>query len=83
MKTNDNFMTCPNCGADLPIVRVHRLGRKPSNIGVNNVCDALQNSSTVTEASIKLKCSRGYVYKILKEFGMSPKTLTKEVHSVK
>lgn len=67
---------CPHCGKSMV---VGGLGRKPLNIGVENVCDALRDSSTVTEAVAALHCSRAYIYKILKEHGMSAKALTKGI----
>jgi excisionase family DNA binding protein len=74
------IVRCTECGA---VIVVNGLGRKPLNISVNIIYDALRASSTVTEAAKKLSCSRGYVYRILKEHGISPKELTKGRHSVK
>ena len=66
---------CPHCGKE---VSVNGLGRRRLNLGVKNVCDALRSSSTVVETAKKLHCSRGYVYKILKEQGILAKSLKKQ-----
>ena len=58
---------CPHCGKP---VSVNGMGRKPLNINVKNICDALQAHSTVLEAALELGCSRGYIYKILKGAGL-------------
>ena len=41
------------------------IGRKPLDISVIKVCDALQAHSTVSAAANELGCSRGYIYKTL------------------
>jgi len=69
------YVICPKCQTQIPIT--HKIGRKPLNIGVKNICDALRDSYTVTQAAKKLDCSRAYLYKTLKEQGKSPKTFTK------
>jgi hypothetical protein len=80
------IVECPNCGEG---VVVNGLGRKPLNVAVKNVCDALRDSTTVSGAASKLGCSRGYIYKVLAEHGMKPKDviargdLSEGVHSVK
>lgn len=51
----------------------HRLGRKLLDIPVINICDALQVCSSVAPAARKLKCSRGYIYKELAKYGITPK----------
>lgn len=61
---------CPNCGHD---VRVNGFGRKPLNITVNNVYDALEKHHSITAAADELDCSRGYIYMVLKENGRSLK----------
>jgi len=61
---------CPNCGQH---ITVNGLGRKPLNITVNNVCDALQGHSNVVATAKELGCSRAYIYKVLKENGLSLK----------
>ena len=64
------IVRCPNCGQD---VAVHGLGRKPLAITVNNVYDALQKHSNVVAVANELGCSRAYIYKVLKENGLSLK----------
>ncbi len=51
---------------------VSRFGRRPLNIPVTKVCDALELCRSVTEAANELKCSRAYIYKMLKIGGLSP-----------
>ncbi|OGO29970.1 MAG: hypothetical protein A2Z29_04700 [Chloroflexi bacterium RBG_16_56_11] len=50
------------------------LGRKPLNLPVNIICDALHNSLTVAEAARNLNVSRGYIYKYIPK----PETYLKE-----
>ncbi len=59
---------CPNCGK---AVMVNNLGRKPFNIPVNNVYDALRLHRSVLAAAEKLGCSRAYIYKVLKADGLT------------
>ena len=48
-------------------------GRKPLDITVKNVCDALEKHQRVSAAATDLGCSRAYIYKVLKENGLSIK----------
>lgn len=64
-------MLCPHCGNEVDLGRI--TGRKPLNIGVNNVCDALQKYGTITAAARELRCSRGYIYNVLRGAGIDPK----------
>jgi len=61
---------CPNCGKS---VTVNGMGRKLLNIPVKIICDTLRAHSTVLGAALELGCSRGYIYKILKNAGMTVK----------
>lgn len=61
---------CPNCGER---VVVNGLGRKPLNLSVKNVCDTIQDCRDIALAAERLGCSRGYIYKVLKEQGRSPR----------
>ena len=63
------IVQCPHCGNTVDLGRV--TGRKPLNITVKNVCDALQAHGTVTAAARELGCSRGYIYKVLKAVRMN------------
>ena len=65
-------ITCPKCGEQIPII-IGSLGRKPLNICVKNVYDALRSCSSVNRAAEKLGCSRAYIYKVLKENGTTVK----------
>ena len=60
--------TCPNCGATTV---VGGLGRKPLNIPVKNVYDALRACSSVQRASEELNCIRAYIYKTFKGQGLN------------
>ncbi|MFC1924064.1 hypothetical protein ACFLXA_01685 [Chloroflexota bacterium] len=64
------YVICPKCQTQIP---VHRLGRKPLNIPVKNICDTIREYRDVTRAAEKLGCSRGYIYKVLKENALTPK----------
>ena len=54
---------CPHCGK---LVTVNGLGRKPLNIPLKNVCEALQTNRSVAAAAKELNCSQGYIFKVLK-----------------
>ncbi len=58
-------------------------GEKDQTMKIKNVCDAVAGCSTVSQAAEKLGCSRGYIYRVLREHGMSPKALTEGGASVK
>ncbi len=74
------IVQCPHCGKS---VVVNGLGRRPLSIPVNNICDRLSRHHSIVLAARELGCSRGYIYKVLKAHGMSPKALTEGSHSVK
>jgi hypothetical protein len=61
------IVECPHCGK--PVV-VNGFGRPQLNIPVNKVYDALHQRHSVTTAARELRCSRGYIYKILKDGGL-------------
>ncbi len=58
---------CPNCGESIV---VNGLGRKPFNMPVTEVCDALRLHRSVPAAAENLGCSRAYIYKVLKGNGL-------------
>jgi len=60
------IIQCPHCGKS---VVVNGLGRKPLNIPLKNVCDALRAHSSIGEAANELGCSKGYIFKVLKANG--------------
>lgn len=66
---------CPNCGQP---VSVSGLGRKPLNIPLKNVCEALQAHRSVMAAARELGCSQGYIFKALKDNGLRLKDVTNE-----
>ena len=66
---------CPNCGKS---VVVHGLGRKPLNIRLKNVCEALQVHLSITAAAQHLGCSEAYIYSVLKANGLRLKDVTNE-----
>ena len=47
-------------------------GRRPLNIVVTKVCDALRLHRSVLAAANELGCSRAYIYKVLKADGVTP-----------
>jgi hypothetical protein len=57
-------------GKSLP---AHKLGRKPFNYSVKNVCDTLLSTHSINLAAKELNCSRGYIYQVLKQAGKTPK----------
>ena len=61
---------CPHCGKT---VVVNGLGRRPLNVGVEIVCDALRTHGSVTAAAKALGLSRGYVYHELAKHGTTPR----------
>jgi len=54
---------CPHCGKS---VVVNGLGRKPLNIPLKNVCEALRKHPNVEAAAKELNCSQPYIFKVLK-----------------
>ena len=58
---------CPKCGQ---YIVINGFGRKPLNITVKNVCDALKKHHSLASAAEELGCSRAYIYKVLKENGL-------------
>ena len=64
------IIRCLGCGE---WVVVDGLGRRPLNLNVKNVCDALRDYHDITLAAERLGCSRGYIYKVLKKQGKSPR----------
>ena len=68
------LIQCPHCGGT---VAVNGIGRKPFNMSVTKVCDALQHNRSVLAAANELGCSRAYIYKVLKANGMTPADVIK------
>ena len=73
MLEQSDYITCPNCGSKVPIAKMNKLGRKALNISVKNICDTLRDCRDIALAAEKLGCSRGYIYKVLKSAGLSPR----------
>jgi len=65
---------CPHCGES---VEVNGLGRKPLNIPLKNVCEALQAHCSVVAAAQELDCSQGYIFNVLKANGLKLKDVVK------
>ncbi|MFC2047186.1 hypothetical protein ACFLTK_02785 [Chloroflexota bacterium] len=55
--------TCKKCGAS---VVVNTGGRKKLAIDVTLLCDTLRLQRSIPAAAQELACSRGYIYKVLK-----------------
>ena len=68
------IVKCPYCGK--PVV-VNGFGRRPLNILVIKVYDALRLNRSVLAAANELGCSRAYVYKVLKADGLTPADVIK------
>ena len=64
-------VTCPKCGKKITVKGIG--GRKPKDIPVIFVCDKLRVTRSVERAAEELGCSRGYIYKVLKNQGTIPK----------
>ena len=67
---------CPHCGKS---VMVNGIGRKPFNMSVTKVYDALRLHRDVLAAANELGCSRAYIYKVLKADGLTPADVIKEL----
>ena len=68
------LVQCPHCGGT---VAVNGFGRRPLNIVVTKVCDALRLHRSVLAAANELGCSRAYIYKVLKADGLTPADVIK------
>jgi len=64
------IVQCPHCGK---LVVVNGLGRKPLNIPLKNVCEALEIYRSVRAAARELNCSQGYIFNALKANGLKLK----------
>jgi len=62
------LVRCPYCGKS---VAVNGLGRKPFNVPVINVYDAIRLYQNIPAAAESLGCSRAYIYRVLKQYGMT------------
>ncbi len=69
------IISCPHCGKS---VAVNGLGRKPLNIPLKNVCDALRAHTSVVEAARELGCSPAYIFGALKANRLKLKDVIKE-----
>jgi len=68
------IIQCPNCGEK---IAVKGLGRKPLNIPLKNVYEALRTHGSVAAAANKLGCSQAYIFKVLKADGLKLKDVFK------
>lgn len=62
-------ITCPHCNK---VLVVNGFGRKPFNMPVTKVYDALLLHHSVLAAAESLGCSRAYIYKVLKAENLTP-----------
>jgi len=69
------IVQCPHCGES---VVVSGLGRKPLNITLKNVCEALQAHHNIVAAANELNCSQGYIFGVLKANRLKLKDVVKE-----
>ena len=58
---------CPYCGK---VAATIGIGKAKTGITVTDICDALKSHSSIPAAAESLGCSRGLLYKILKNHGM-------------
>ena len=68
------IVPCPNCGNS---VVVNGLGRKPLNITLKNVCEALQAHQNIVAAARELGCSPAYIFGVLKANRLNLKDVVK------
>jgi len=68
------IVQCPNCGHS---VVVNGLGRKPLNIPLKNICEALQAHRSVRASAQELGCSQGYIFSVLKANRLKLKDVVK------
>ena len=66
------LVQCPHCGNS---VVVNGLGRKRFNIPVINIYDAIRRYHSIPAAAESLECSRAYIYKTLKQHGMTARDI--------
>jgi len=57
-------IVCPGCGKKI-VVSVS--GRKKLEVPVKNIYDGLAVGKNITDIARELGCSRGYIYKVLKD----------------
>ena len=69
------IVQCPNCGKK---VTVPGLGRKPLNIPLKNICEALRGHCSMEAAAQELGCSQAYIFKVLKANGLKLEGIIKE-----
>ena len=68
------IVQCPHCGKS---VVVNGLGRKPLNIPLTNVCEALQAHHNIVAAAKELGCSPAYIFGVLKANKLKLKDVVK------
>ena len=57
-------IVCPDCGKE---ITVSISGRKKLEVPVKNIYDGLAVGKNITDIARELGCSRGYIYKRLRE----------------
>ena len=62
------LVQCPHCGAQ---VMLDGFGRRPLDIAVTKLYDALHHHRSIESAANELGCSRAYIYKVLKANGLT------------
>ena len=68
------IVQCPHCHKT---VTVNGLGRKPLNIPLKNICEALRAYRSIGAAAQELNCSQGYIFAVLKANGLKVKDVLK------
>jgi hypothetical protein len=69
-RTKEMKVICPHCGKT---VVIDGLGRKPLNIGLEKIIEALRRHCSAEAAGQELGCSEGHIFGILKEHGLKLK----------
>ena len=70
-----DYIICPHCGRKVPVAKMNRSGRKPLNISLKNICEALQAHRSAVVAAQELNCSQGYIFNVLKANGLKLKDI--------
>ena len=79
MTRGPDHVECPHCGKEVSIPKTGKAtGRKPLNIDVKNILDALRTYRDIALAASSLGCSRGYIYGALKKHGTTPREVIQE-----
>ena len=71
------IITCQHCGHS---IEVKGLGRKAKAVPVINICDTVRAKGSIRAAAKELHCSRAYIYKVLKDNGLTSSDAKRGAH---